>query len=106
MNARRWWGWIIVGSLPLVVTGLSSWVAYIFTEVTDLGELATMTLIIAGLVNFFGFLLFGMEGGPVFPAFRRGPRLTRAQRRQLKTERRRIALKQAIAQAEREAGIR
>lgn len=97
-------GWLALISAPFVLAGLTCWGVWIFTEVTDIGELAALLLMI-GCVGFFAVGICSIEEGPIrFPNLRPGHGLGRAGRRELREHRRRIALERAIEEAERRAG--
>lgn len=97
-------GWLALIATPFVIVGLICWGMWIFTEVTDVGELATLLLAI-GLLGWFGVGLASVEEGPIkFPDLRPGRGLGRAGRKELREHRRRIALERAIEEAERRAG--
>src|SRR5688572_26214571 len=93
----------VVGAIVLAL-GLGFWVAYIFTEIHDLAEMTGLLLFGGGLITFFTGMASLNEREPTeWPQVPARFRLGKQERRQLKAERRRIALEAAIAKAEREA---
>lgn len=94
-----------LATIPFILAGFGCWVAFIFTEVTDVGELGVLLL----SVSLLAWIVLGLsciEEGPIrLPRMPRRWRdgLTREQRQRVKRAQAEAHTRVLIAQAEADA---
>ncbi|GAA2007848.1 hypothetical protein [Nocardioides kribbensis] len=98
-SSYRLWtaGWAVAGALAVATLGFPIWGIW----TSDARGLIGLITLIPAIVAISCMAIWSSDAMPSRPA-----RLGRTQRRTLRDERARIALESAIAQAEREAGLR